>query len=342
MNTMVSQDQIIKVHNFLKKELNLDISFASDENMGMRRVKTGMPMFDYILGGGFPRGAITLLHGEESAGKTFVTQKAIAHAQQQGFVCGFVDVEHAYSQDWSEKIGIDNSKLLISTPLSAEEALDIAIGMCSSGMVDLVILDSLAALSPSGESSASMGDAQIGLQSRLIGKFLRNVCAKNHEAALVLINQHRVDLLGRAFHGQQPYSLPGGKSQRYFAKIRVELKRGPYLYDKGAQGKKGSIPNGFTIRAKTQKNKTHIPMLECDIPVYYTGEIDYLGEIFDLGCMYNIIKRSGPYYSFGENKVLGREGFKKDLQNEDFRVLVEDAIENYVANSSYLIGEDND
>ena len=332
-------DKLQEAQKYLKKELKINISFADEEAYGIKRVKTGMPMFDYILGGGFPRGAVTLLHGEESSGKTFVTQKAIAHAQSEGLVCAFIDVEHAYSQEWSNKIGIDNSRLLINMPLTAEEALETAVSLCNSGFVDLLVLDSLAALVPADESSSSMTEYQIGLQARLIGKFLRSVCASNTNTALILINQHRVDLMGRAFQGQMPYLLPGGKSQRYFAKIRVELKRGGYLYNKGEKNKKGSVPTGFVIRAKTQKNKTNVPMLSCEIPVYFTGDIDFIEEIFDLGCMYGIIKRGGAYYSYGDIRVMGKDNFKKELSDDDFRAKIENDIEEYIDERGYVISE---
>ena len=326
------KEHVENARNFLKKDLQLEITFA-DELEEFERVKTGMPMFDYILGGGFPRGAVSLIHGEASTGKTFIAQKSIANAQTQDMVCGFVDVEHAYDRKWSTTIGIDNANLILHSPYSAEEALEVAKSMCISGIFDLVIVDSIAALLPEAEAEASMSDMQIGLQARLLNKFFRNVCPGNKQTALVLINQHRANLTARAFNGIQPISLPGGKAQDFYTKIIVETRRGQLIYPGAAR--KGE-PLGFNLKTRALKNKTCPPLRECEIPIYYDGTIDITGEIFDLGVMYGIITRGGAYYSYGDLKVLGKEGFIKALEEQNLMQKLESDIE------SYMTGGDND
>ena len=326
---MARSELVENAFNIVKTATKLDLSFA-DDMTDFERVKTGMPMLDYVLGGGFPRNAITLIHGEASTGKTFITQKTIANAQLSDMVCGFIDVEHAYDKSWSTTIGIDNANLIVYEPYSAEEALDVAVAMCQSGEFDFVVVDSIAALLPAAEAEASMEDMQIGLQARLLNKFFRNVCTKNTKTALAMINQHRANVAGRAFHGIQPISLPGGKAQDFFTKVVIEMKRGQLIF----KGARTGEPIGFTLRPKALKNKTAPPFRECDIPVYFNGEIDILGEIFDLALMYGIIVRGGPYYSYGDLKIQGRDGFIRTLEENGLSEQLEADVEERISNQS--------
>ena len=322
-------EKLVNAHNILKKELKLDLTFA-DEIPEYERVKTGMPMFDYVLGGGFPRGGITIIHGEASTGKTFVTQRAIANAQKQGMACGFVDVEHAYDQRWASVIGIDNSNLSVYQPYSAEEALETTAALCEHEL-DVVVLDSIAALLPAAEAEGDMDDMQVGAQARLLNKFFRKVVPALTTTALIMTNQRRVNVGGRAMNGIAPIALPAGKAQEYFSKIIIETRKAQPIYPGAA--KKGE-PLGFTLRAKAVKNKTCPPFRECDIPIYYTGEIDVIGEIFDLGVMYDIIIRGGAYYSYGEHKVMGRDKFIDMMEEKGLTEAIESDIEKYVTGDS--------
>ena len=331
----MDKDKLTEIQDYLKTTLKLDITFADDEKYVTERISTGMPMLDAILGGGVVRRAFMIIHGVESSGKSFITQKLIASAQKDDMVCGLIDVERSYDPVWGEKIGIDNSKLLLHQPDTAEQALDVSKAMCEGG-IDILVVDSLAALLPSGEAGAGMGDWQMGLQARLINKFFRIVPPVNEQTAIILINQHRVDINGRVFHGYVPYTLPGGKGQDYFSKIMVETKRGEFMYAKGEKGKKGSAPLGFHIRAKAHKNKTHIPLLECDIPVYYTGETDFVSELFDLGIMCGIIKRGGAYYSYSDERTLGRENFLTLMrESDDLTYSIEQEVNKFIKGDDY-------
>jgi len=316
----------------VKKELKLDVMTGDDERYMTERISTGMPMLDFILGGGIIRRKVLILHGNESSGKSYIAYKTIASAQKNDMICGLIDVEYSYDPIWGEKIGIDNENLLIYQPDTAENALDVAISLCENE-VDVLVVDSLAALLPEAEHDASMQDWQMGLQARLINKFLRKLPSNSKNTAIILINQHRVDIGGRSFHGYTPYTLPGGQGQSFFSSIMVETKRGEFVYPKGqSRTKKGSVPNGFHIRAKTTKNKTHIPRMDCDIPVYYTGKTDFYAELFDLGNTFGIIKRGGAYYSFGEERVMGKEGFIELLKgNEELALAVQDEISDFIS-----------
>lgn len=325
----MNKDKLAEIQKSIKSSLKLDIPFASDKKYTTERISTGMPMFDAILGGGVARRATLLLHGAESSGKSFLCYKTIATAQEDGMICALIDVEYSYEPDWGAKIGINNDELLVYQPSTAEEALDVSIAMCEND-VDILVVDSLAALLPADEADASMGDWQMGLQARLINKFFRNLPPVNNNTAVILINQHRVDIHGRVFHGYVPYTLPGGKGQDFFSKIMVETKRGQFMYEKGVTSKKGVAPIGFYITAATKKNKTHIPMLDCEIPVYYTGKTDYFTELFDLGVLYGIINRGGAYYSFRDSRALGKEGFLELIRND---TVLQDAIEQTISDS---------
>ena len=318
-------ERMREIQASLKKDLKLDIKFA-DEMPVYDRVKTGMPMFDYVLGGGFPRGGITLIHGEASTGKTFVTQRAIANAQKQGLTCAFIDVEHAYDPKWANTIGIDNSNIMLFQPLSAEDALEVAERLCAEE-TDIVVLDSIAALLPAAEAEGDMADMQVGAQARLINKFFRKVVPSLTTTALIVINQRRVNVGGRSMNGIAPIALPAGKAQEYFTKIIVETRRGDRIYP---GSKRTGEPLGFTLFARAVKNKTCPPFRECKIPIYYTGEIDIVGEIFDLGIMYGIIERGGPYYSYKDTKVMGRDKFISAMEEQGLTKAIEQDVELHV------------
>ena len=331
----MNNEKLESIQQSLKSDLKLDITFADNDKYITERISTGMPMFDSILGGGIVRRAAMLIHGIESSGKSFLAYKTIASAQEDEMACALIDVEYSYEPSWGTKIGIDNSSLLLYQPSTAEEALDVSIGLCKAG-VDILVVDSLAALLPEGEADDNMGDWKMGLQARLINKFFRKLPPVNENTAVILINQHRVDIHGRVFHGFVPYTLPGGKGQDFFTKIMVETKRGQFIYEKGKKGKKGAVPLGFNINAKAHKNKTSIPLLDCEIPVYYTGETDYVAELFDLGTIYGIINRGGAYYSFNDVRIMGREGFLSHIREDTaFQLSLEQAIEEYINNDVY-------
>ena len=313
---MISEERLSDILDYVKKETKIKVTLGNDKRHKVERISTGMPMFDAILGGGVVRRGVLVLHGVESSGKTFIAQKIIASAQEEGLVGALIDVEYSYTREWAEKIGIDTEQLIVHQPSSAEEALDVSISLAQAG-VDVLVVDSLAALLPESERDSDIGDWQMGLQARLINKFFRKIPPVNDRAAVILINQHRVDINGRTYTGYTPYTLPGGKGQDYFAQIQVETKRGDFMWNKGDKGKPGKAPTGFNIRAKAGKNKTAVPLRECIVPVFYTGDTDFDSELFDLGLLCGIIKQGGPYYRFGEVKILGREKFIQLMKDDE-------------------------
>ena len=315
---MNSAERLAETKKALQSELKgLDITFGNDGRFVMERISTGMPMLDNILGGGVVRRGTCLIHGVKASGKSYTCYKCIASVQAEGGVAVLIDVEYSYDPIWCAKIGINVDDLIVLQPSSAEEALDMALAACVAE-VDMLVVDSLAALLPEAESDSGMGDWQMGLQARLINKFLRKIPPENKNTAVILVNQHRVDINGRAFHGNVPYTLPGGKGQEYFSKIVIETKRSQYIYPKGSpQSKKGVMPSGFNIGAKTTYNKTYIPQLECEIPVFYTGDTDFVAELFELAILYGIIIRGGAYYTYRDVRLMGKENFLDYLREDE-------------------------
>ena len=300
----------------INKRLKTNFTFADDASFEIRRLPTGMPLLDSILGGGLPRKGITILYGYQSSGKTFIAQKVIANAQKLGMTCAFVDAEFAYDPKWAAAIGVDNSKLILIQPPTAEKALDAVITLCELG-VDLVIEDSIAALLPSKEDELDLDGSSppMGLHARLMNAFFRKVAPSNINTAIILINQVRAGLGGRG--GYVPDVLPGGKGQQFFTRILLRLKKGEEIYNEGESKKAKSLPVGFYIQVTAEKNKTYQPLLTCEIPFYYVGATDYLFEIFQVALRLGIIEARGPYYSFGEDKRLGRDGFLEWLRADN-------------------------
>lgn len=311
-----STDRMRVILDEINKRLKTSFTFADDVSFEIKRVPTGMPLLDSITGGGFPRKGITILYGYQSSGKTFIAQKSIASVQKLGMTCAFVDAEFSYDPKWATAIGIDNSKLILVQPSTAEKALDAAIALCESN-VDLLVVDSIAALLPSKENELDLDDGSppMGLHARLMNAFFRKIAPTNTNTAIILINQIRAGLGGRG--GFVPDVLPGGKGQQFFTKILLKLKKGDEIYKEGDSKKAKSLPIGFYIQITAEKNKTYQPLLACEIPFYYVGATDYLFEIFQVAVGLNIIDVRGPYYSFEEEKILGREGFLEWLRNNN-------------------------
>ena len=233
--------------------------------------------------------------------------KAIASAQSEGLECGFVDAEFSFDPDWAEKVGINVKDLYMLQPETGEQALDGALALCKAG-VDLVVVDSIAALLPTKEMEGSMEDNTIGQQARMMNQFFRKHGPVNEKTALIMINQVRAGIGG--YYTSD--ALPAGKGQQFFARIIVQCRRGKPIQDKGK-----SFPLGFMMEIKARKNKTAPPLGEASLPFYYTGQIDMSTLLFQLGVDFGIIERTGAYYSFDGIRELGRENFIEALKVEN-------------------------
>jgi recombination protein RecA len=315
-----------------KKALNVAISLVERQHgkgaimrMGSEgaRVKveaipTGSILLDSVTGiGGIPRGRVTEIFGPESSGKTTLTLHIIANAQKTGGVAAFIDAEHALDIFYAEKLGVDIDNLLVSQPDTGEQALEIAEVLVRSGAVDVVVIDSVAALVPRAEIEGEMGASHVGLQARLMSQALRKVTGaiSRSKTAVVFTNQIR-EKIGVMFGN--PETQPGGRALKFYASLRLDIRRIAAIKD-------GNDPVGNRTRVKVVKNKCAPPFRQAEFDIMFGVGISRVGELIDLGSENDIVKKSGAWYSYGEQRIgQGRENAKGFLaENADMADEVE-------------------
>lgn len=284
--------------------------FGDARKTNVDAISTGCLSLDLAFGvGGVPRGRVIEIFGPESSGKTTLAQHIVAEVQKVGGVAAFVDAEHALDPDYAEKIGINIKEMLISQPDTGEQALEIVETLVRSNAVDVVVVDSVAALVPQKEIEGDMGDQHMGLQARLMSQALRKltgIIAKS-KTVVIFINQIR-NKIG-VFFGN-PETTSGGNALKFYSSVRVEVRR-------SAQIKQGEKIIGNRVKAKIVKNKVAAPFKVAEFDIMYNEGISVAGDLLDLGVEYEVIKKSGNSYSFGDIKLgIGRENAKSELKSQ--------------------------
>lgn len=278
--------------------------------MPVQVISSGSISLDFALGvGGFPRGRVTEVYGPESSGKTTLALHAIAEAQKAGGIAAIVDAEHAFDQAYAKKLGVDINSLLISQPESGEQALSIVETLVRSGAIDIVVVDSVAALVPQAELEGEMGDSVMGLQARLMSQALRKLTGaiSKSSSVVVFINQLR-DKIGVVYGN--PETTTGGKALKFYSSVRLEIR-------KTAQIKDGAEIIGNRTKVKVVKNKVAPPFKTVEFDILYGEGISMLGELIDLAVEFGIVNKSGAWFSYESDKLgQGREAVKKHLRED--------------------------
>ena len=289
-------------------------------------IRTGSISLDYALGvGGYPKGRIIEIYGPESSGKTTLAIHAIAEAQKQGGIAAFIDAEHAFDRFYAAKLGVDVDNLWISQPDNGEQALQIADQLISSAAVDIVVIDSVAALTPKSEIEGSMGDNKVGLQARLMSQALRKLTAtiSKTNTTCIFINQLR-EKIGVMFGN--PETTTGGNALKFYASVRLDIRKGSAIKD-------GDTVIGNETRVKIVKNKVAPPFRKAEFEIMFGEGISKTGEVLDLGVEYDIIQKSGSWFSYNGAKLAqGRDATKALLRDnpelcDELEALIKQAIE---------------
>jgi recombination protein RecA len=300
-------------------------------------IPTGSIALDLALGiGGIPRGRVTEIYGPESSGKTTLCQHIIANAQKRGGICAYVDAEHALDPDYAKRCGVDIEQLLISQPDTGEQALEIVEMLVRSGAVDVVVVDSVAALVPRAEIEGEMGDSHVGLQARLMSQALRKLTGaiNNSKTSVIFTNQLR-EKIGVMFGN--PETQPGGRALKFYASIRLDIRKIDTI-------KVGTESMGNRAKVKVVKNKVAPPFRVCEFDIMFNEGISREGGLIDIGLEMGIVKKSGTWFQAGEIRLgQGRENAKEYLrQNPDVAEAIENQIRAGMAAVPVVVDEDVD
>jgi len=308
------EDALQRVISQIEKQYGQGSIMRMDEHKYAKisGISTGSISLDIALGGvGIPRGRITELFGPESSGKTTLALHVVANAQRNGGVAAFIDAEHALDTTWAKRLGVDVSGMLVSQPDTGEQALDIAEMLVNSNSVDIIVVDSVAALTPKAEIEGEMGDSHMGLQARLMSQAMRKLTSiiGKSKTALVFINQIRMKI-GVMFGN--PETTTGGKALKFYSSVRIDLRRITTIKDSS-----GAI--GSRVRARVVKNKIAPPFRDTEFDIMFDSGISYEGDLLDLATGCDVVEKSGAWLNYGDMRLgQGRENAKKFLaENKD-------------------------
>jgi len=304
------QDKIRSVVSAIEEKFGEGIimKLGDVRKVDVEAIPTGSVSLDIALGiGGVPRGRVVEIYGPESSGKTTLSLHIVANAQKTGGVAAFVDAEHALDPEYAKRIGVNIGDLLISQPDNGEQALDIVETLVRSNMVDVIVVDSVAALVPKAEIEGEMGDSHMGRQARLMSQALRKLTAiiARSNVVVIFINQIRMKI-GIMFGN--PETTTGGQALKFYSSVRIEVRR-------SAQIKKGEVIVGNRTKAKVVKNKVAAPFRTAEFDIMYNEGISFTGDLLDTGVLYGVVKKSGNSFAFGDVKLgVGRETAKAFLK----------------------------
>ncbi|MCH8555134.1 MAG: recombinase RecA [Schleiferiaceae bacterium] len=272
-------------------------------------ISSGSIGLDVALGiAGYPKGRVIEIYGPESSGKTTLTLHAIAEAQKAGGIAAFIDAEHAFDRTYAQKLGIDTEELIISQPDNGEQALEIADNLIRSGAIDIIVIDSVAALTPKSEIEGEMGDSKMGLHARLMSQALRKLTGtiSKTKCVCIFINQLR-EKIGVMFGN--PETTTGGNALKFYASVRLDIRRTSQIKD-------GDQVAGNRVRVKVVKNKVAPPFRQAEFDIMYGEGISKVGELIDLGVEHEIVKKAGSWFSYGETRLgQGRDAVKQLLRD---------------------------
>lgn len=297
------------------------MKLGEKKHINVEAISTGSIQIDRALGiNGLPKGRIVEIYGPESSGKTTIALQTVASVQKNGGTAAFIDVEHALDPAYAKKLGVDVEELIISQPDSGEEALDITESLIKTGQIDVVVVDSVAALVPRAEIEGNMGDAHVGLQARLMSQALRKITASisKTKTVAIFINQLR-EKVGIMFGN--PETTPGGRALKFYSSVRLDVRKSTAI-------KKNEVIIGNEVKVKVVKNKVAAPFKVAEVEIMYGQGISKTSELVDLGVSFDIIKKSGAWYSLDDSKIgQGKENVKLYFnQNEDKLAWLEEQV----------------
>ena len=300
------------------------MTLGENAKMNIETISTGSIGLDVAIGiGGLPKGRIVEIYGPESSGKTTVALHAVAEAQKLGGIAAFVDAEHALDPVYAKALGVDIDKLIVSQPDTGEQALEITESLVRSGAIDIIVVDSVAALVPKAEIEGEMGDSHIGLQARLMSQALRKLAGSINKSKTItiFINQLR-EKVGVMFGN--PETTTGGRALKFYASVRLDVRKIDVI-------KQGDAMLGSRTRVKVVKNKVAPPFKQCEFDIMYGQGISKVGELVDIGANLDIIKKSGAWYSYNEERLgQGRENVKQFfMENPELMNEVESKVREY-------------